>query len=63
MKHVSLNVDQMQVFVIINKQRWNNDKCQCKCRELINKCICNKGNIWNPRYCKCECDKSCDFGE
>ena len=19
--------------------------------------------IWNPSNCKCECDKSCDFGE
>ena len=20
-------------------------------------------DIWNPSNCKCECDKSCDFGE
>ena len=46
-----------------NKQRWNNDKCQCECKELIDKGICNKGYIWNPSNCKCECDKSCDFGE
>ena len=46
-----------------NKQRWNNDKCQCESKELIDKGICDKGCIWNPSNCKCECDKSCDFGE
>ena len=46
-----------------NKQRWNNDKCQCECKELIDKGICNKGYIWNPSNCKCECNNSCDFGE
>ena len=25
-----------------NKQRWNNDKCQCECKELIDKGICDK---------------------
>ena len=23
---------------------------------------CDKGFIWNPSNCECECDKSCDFG-
>ena len=23
----------------------------------------DKGFIWNPSNCKCECDKSCDIGE
>ena len=40
-----------------------NDKCQCECKELIDKGICDKGHIWNPSYCKCECGKSWDFGE
>ena len=31
--------------------------------ELIDKGICDKGFIWNPGNCKCECDKSCDIGE
>ena len=26
-----------------NKQRWNDDKCQCECKELIDKVVCNKG--------------------
>ena len=25
--------------------------------------MCDKGFIWNPRNCDCECDKSCDIGE
>ena len=35
----------------------------CECEEVIDKGICNKGFIWNPRNCKWECDKSCDIGE
>ena len=30
---------------------------------MIDKGICNKGFIWNPSNCDCECDKSCDVGE
>ena len=25
--------------------------------------MCDKGFIWNPSNCGCECDKSCDVGE
>ena len=25
--------------------------------------MCDKGYIWNPSNCECECDKSCDVGE
>ena len=25
--------------------------------------MCDKGFIWNPINCECECDKSCDIGE
>ena len=28
-----------------NKQRWNNDKCRCECKELIDKGMCDKGSI------------------
>ena len=24
--------------------------------------MCDKGFIWNPSNCECECDKSCDIG-
>ena len=53
----------LDASVCNNKQSWNNDKCQCECKELIDKGICDKEYIWNPSNCKCECDKSCDFGE
>ena len=25
--------------------------------------MCDKGFIWNPSNCECECGKSCDIGE
>ena len=25
--------------------------------------ICDKGFVWNPSNCDCECDESCDVGE
>ena len=25
--------------------------------------MCDKGFIWNPSNCECECDKSCDIDE
>ena len=46
-----------------NKQRWNDDKCRCECKELIDKGVCDKGIIWYPSNCECECYKSCDFSE
>ena len=30
-----------------NKQRYNEDKCKCQCKKLIDKGICDKGFIWN----------------
>ena len=46
-----------------NKKRWNDDKCRCECKELIDKGVCVKGFICNPSYCECERYKSCDFIE
>ena len=45
------------------KQRWNDDKFRCECKELIDKGMCDKGFIWNPSNCERERDKSCDIGE
>ena len=39
-----------------NKQRWNEDKCRCEWKELVDKGVCDSN-------CKYECDKSCDIGE
>ena len=30
---------------------------------MIDKGVCDKGYIWNPRNSECECDKSCDIEE
>ena len=35
----------------------------CECKELIDKGLCDKGYVWNPSNCECECDKSCNIGE
>ena len=37
----------LDASVCNNKQRWNNDKCRCECKELIDKSVCDKGSIWN----------------
>ena len=42
-----------------NKQRCNEDKCRCECKELIDKEICDKEFIWNPSNLEYECNKSC----
>ena len=65
-----LNVNSLECVSMNNQecndkmvQRWNDYKCRCECKELIDKGTCNKGFIWNPSNCECECDKSCDIGE
>ena len=35
----------LDASVCNKKQHWNDDKCWCKCNELIDKGICNKGFI------------------
>ena len=47
-----------------NKQRWNEDKCRCDCKKLIDKKgVYDKSYIWNPSNCECQCDKSCNIGQ
>ena len=50
-------------IVCNNKQRWNEDKCWCECKELIDKGIWNKGFIWNLSNFEFECNKSYDFSD
>ena len=33
----------LDASVCNNKKCWNEDKCRCECKELIDKCVCNKG--------------------
>ena len=30
---------------------------------MIDKEVCEKGFIWNPSNCECECDKSCNISQ
>ena len=56
----------LDASVCNNKQRWDEDKCWCECKELIDVIdviLCDKGFICDPSNCECECDKSCDIGE
>ena len=46
----------LEASVCHNKQCWNNDRCRCECKELIDKGVCDKGYIWNPSNYECECD-------
>ena len=34
-------------------QIWNNDKCQCECKNPI-KSVCKNGSIWHPARGACE---------
>ena len=52
----------LDLSVCNNKQRWNEDKCRCECKEeLIDKGMCDKGSAFNPSSCGRECDRSCDI--
>ena len=53
----------LDAIVCNKKQRRNKDKCRCEYKELIDKGVCNKGFIWTPSDCECECDKACNLGE
>ena len=52
-----LNVKVFNLMSRINETR------HIECKELIDKGVCDKGFIWNPSNCECECDKACDVGE
>ena len=50
-------------IVCNSKQRWNKDKYRRECKELIDKGVWDKGFIFNPSICECECDNSCGISE
>ena len=53
----------LNAIICNNKQGWNENKCRCECKKLIDKRIYDKGFICNPSNCECECDKNCVFSE
>ena len=50
------------MFLII-KNIGKNSIFRCEGKELIDKALWDKGFIWNPSNCECECDKACNVGE
>ena len=42
----------LDAIVCNDKQRWNNDKCRCECKELIDKGVCDKGYACNFSNCE-----------
>ena len=47
-----------------DRQEWSENKCKCEYKEdLIDKITCDKGYIWNPSTCFCECDRYCETGQ
>ena len=45
MKRVNVNVEWKCKSVCHDKQRWNNDKCKCECKESVDKGTYDKGFI------------------
>ena len=41
----------LDASVCNKKQRWNEDKCRCEYKELIDKGVCDKAFIWNASNC------------
>ena len=62
-RHIKWHETCKDASVCNNKQLWNNDKCRCECKELIDNGRCDKRFIWNPSNCECDCDQLCDAAE
>ena len=70
----NLNVKVFNLMSLTNEARdieWHESfKCICRLdpiicnnKQQLNEDVCDKGFIWNPSNCECECDKSCNNGE
>ena len=53
----------LDASVCNNKQFWNDKKCRCKSKELLEKGRCDTGFILNLSSCDGKCDKSCGIGQ
>ena len=40
-----------------SKQKWSHNECRCNSKELDDWDSCEKGYMWNPSTCDCECNK------
>ena len=53
----------LDLSVCDDKQRCNNGKCRCKCKELNEKGKYDGRFVWDSIICKSERGKSCDVAE
>ena len=49
-RHIKLHktckcICRLDKIICNSKQRWNEDKCRCECKELIDKGVCDKGYV------------------
>ena len=60
----NLNVKVFNLMSRTNETRFVEWHETCKWEQKFGENVCNnKGFIWNPSSCGCECDKACDVGE
>ena len=53
----------MNDSVFDSKQKRNHKECWRECKELNDWGSCEKGYMWNPSMCDCECNKACNIDE
>ena len=45
------------------KQKCNNEKSQCECKNAIKHCLYEENYAWNLSKCACDCGKGCEIDE
>ena len=51
-KHISCKYEcKLDSKKFILKQKWNNNKCCCECKNPKEHCVSEKSYIWNPATC------------
>ena len=46
-----------------SKQKWSNNKYQCRCIKSIKYCVCEKDDAWNPSIYAFAWNKDYEIGE
>ena len=46
-----------------SKQKWSNNKYQCRCKKSMKYCVCEKDDAWNPSIYAFEWNKDYEIGE
>ena len=45
------------------REKWKNDKRECKVKKLIKHFTCEEEYAWSPNTCACECDKDYEISK